>query len=225
MAAMETDRKRSRRGSRTALVLAGTGVAAAAAGWIGGRGTEGDIATGWGVLAGVGFATVVVGAVKFWLDQRMDQEAGDAGGALRRERLHVDRSRQLWVYPLLAVAFLVQAISAIGDILAGTGRVSDYLQALLPVLYAWLVVAITLGWDGHTRKNRRFLEDELTLVIRARAMTAAAVVLMAGLTIAFGLALWRTEIGVLALLFALTAGGVTAGIRFAWLDREAGKDG
>lgn len=225
MAAMETDEKRSRRGSRLALVLAGTGLAAALAGFIGGRGAEGDIATGWGVLAGVGFATAVVGAVKIWLDQRIEQDANDPGGALRRERLQIDRSRQLWIYPLLAVAFLVQATSAMGDILEGTGRFSDYLQALLPVLYAWLIVVITLGWDGHTKKNRRWLEDELTLVIRARAMTAAAVVLMAGLTIAFGLALWRTEIGVLALLFTLTAGGVTAGIRFAWLDREAGKDG
>lgn len=225
MAAMEMDEKRSRRGSRSALVLAGTGVAAAVAGWIGGRGTEGDIATAWGVLAGVGFATAVVGVVRVWRDQRIEQDANDPGGALQRERLHVDRSRQLWIYPLLAVAFLVQAAFAMGNILEGTGRTSDYLQALLPVLYAWLVVAITLGWDGHTRKNRRWLEDELTLVIRARAMTAAAVVLMAGLTIAFGLALWRIEIGVMALLFALTAGGVTAGIRFAWLDREAGKAG
>lgn len=218
-----TGEKRSRGGPRLALVLAGTGIAAAIAGFIGGRGTEGDIATGWGVLAGAGFATVA-GAVKIWLDQRVDRDTHDPGGALRRERLQVDRSRQLWVYPLLAVAFLVQATSATGDILEGTGRLSDYLQALLPVLYAWLVVAITLGWDGHTKKHRRWLDDELTRVIRARAMTAAAVVLMAGLTIAFGLALWRTGIGVMALLVALTAGGVTAGIRFAWLDREAGRD-
>lgn len=222
---METDRMRSRRGSRIALVLAGTGVAATVAGWIGGRGTEGDIATAWGVLAGVGFATAGASAVKIWLDRWIEQDTNDPGGVLTRERLQTDRSWQLWVYPLLAVAFLVLAISAIGDILEGTGRVSDYLQALLPVLYAWLVVAITLGWDGHARENRRLLEDELTLVIRARAMTAAAVVLMAGLTIAFGLALWRTEIGIMALLFALTAGGATAGIRFAWLDREAGRDG
>jgi hypothetical protein len=47
---------------------------------------------------------------------------------------------------------------------------------------------------------------------------------MAGTTIALGLGLWRLETGLIALPFALAAAGATAGLRFAWLDREAGRD-
>jgi hypothetical protein len=62
-------------------------------------------------------------------------------------------------------------------------------------------------------------------VLRSRAIAAAFIVLMAGGTVAFGLGLWRTDLGIAALPFILSAAGATAGIRYAWLDREYGKDG
>ena len=107
----------------------------------------------------------------------------------------------------------------------GEGRLRDYLWILLPVLYAWVTASIAMGWDHNSRQNRRFLEDELTVVIRARAMTAAFWVLMAGATASLALFLVRPEFGAMGLLTALAAGGGTAGVRFAWLDREAGQDG
>jgi hypothetical protein len=55
-------------------------------------------------------------------------------------------------------------------------------------------------------------------------MVWAFFVLMSGTTIALGLALWRPETGIVAIPFALAAAGATAGLRFAWLDREAGRD-
>ncbi|MES2861664.1 MAG: hypothetical protein V4701_09335 [Pseudomonadota bacterium] len=220
-----TNEKRGWTWSRTGLLLTGAGVLMTAVGFIGGSDAQGETATAWGVLAGVGFAGIFVGLVKIWMDRAIDAEANDPGGQTKRERLQTQRSWQLWLFPVVAVFFLFQATFAMRDILGGIGEFGDYLMVLLPVLYAWLVAMIAMGWDGNTRKNRRWLEDELTLVIRAKAMTAASVVLMAGLTVSLALGLWRPEIGVMATVFALTAGGATAGIRFAWLDREAGKDG
>lgn len=208
----------------SALVIIG-GVVMCATGFALGMAREGDAATGWGVLAGVGMAAVVVGLVKLWIDQQVDIEANDPGGSTKRERLQAQRSRMLWIFPIVAVVFLFQATRGSIEILNGSDDFKHYINIALPVLYAWVVAMIVMGWDGHTRKNRKLMEDELTVLIRARAMTASAIVMMLGLTIAFGLGLWRTEMGVLAIPFVLTAGAATAGIRFAWLDREAGRDG
>ena len=65
----------------------------------------------------------------------------------------------------------------------------------------------------------------MTVAIRARAMTVAFFVLMTGATVALVLGLFRPTVGMMALTVALAAAGVTAGVRFAWLDREASKDG
>lgn len=185
----------------------------------------GDEATGWGVLAGVGVGLALGGAILAWILRpgangwRIETEP------LKRDRLQAQRVRQLWIFPIVTLLFLVQSTLAVQDILAGEGSFGDYISAPLPVIYAWVVASITMGWDRQTRANKRFLEDELTSVLRARAIGAAFVVLMFGATVAFGLGLWRAELGIAALPFVLSAAGATAGIRFAWLDREFGKDG
>lgn len=191
---------------------------------IGGART-GDEATGWGVLAGVGFGLALGGAILAWILRpgangwRIETEP------LKRDRLQAQRVRQLWIFPIVTLLFLVQSTLAVQDILEGEGSFGDLASASLPVIYAWLVAAITMGWDHQTRANKRFLEDELTAVLRARAIGAAFLVLMLGATLAFGLGLWRPELGIAAMPFVLSAAGATAGIRFAWLDREFGKDG
>lgn len=209
----------------TALATIVLGVMAAVAGFAIGGGRTGDEATGWGVLAGVGVGLALGGAIIAWIKRpgangwRIETEP------LKRDRLQAQRVRQLWIFPIVTLAFLIQSTLSMQDILAGEGSWADYLGAVLPVLYAWVVASITLGWDHQSRLNKRFLEDELTGVLRARAIGAAFVVLMVGATIAFSLGLWRPEIGIAALPFALAGAGATAGIRFAWLDREFGKDG
>lgn len=210
---------------RLALALAGVGALAVGLGFALGQGRSGDAATGAGVLAGVGFSLLLIGAVFSW-----KMRSGDTGWMSeapqgKRDRLQTQRSNQLFVLPAVAVIFLALALEPVRHVVEGEGRLRDYLSILLPVLYAWVTAAIAMGWDHNSRQNRRFLEDELTIVIRARAMTAAFMVLMAGATAAFGLFLVRPEFGAMALLTALAAGGGTAGVRFAWLDREAGQDG
>ncbi|WP_332678110.1 hypothetical protein [Brevundimonas sp.] len=195
------------------------------AGFMLGQGLEGDAATGAGVLTGVGFSCVLVGAVFAWRLRPGDRSWMSEAPQGKRDRLQAQRSSQLFMFPAVAVIFLALALEPVRHVMEGEGRLRDYLSILLPVLYAWVTAAIAMGWDHNSRQNRRFLEDELTIVIRARAMTAAFLVMMTGATAAFALFLVRPEFGAMGLLAALAAGGGTAGVRFAWLDREAGQDG
>lgn len=210
---------------RAAVVLAVLGVPALIAGFMLGQGLEGDAATGAGMLAGVGFSCVLVGAVFAWRLRPGDKRWMTEAPRNRRERLQAQRAGQLFAFPAVALIFLALALDPVRNVIEGEGRLRDYLSILLPVLYAWLTAAIAMGWDGHSRQNRRFLEDELTVVIRARAMTAAFLVMMGGATASLALMLVRAEYGAIALLVSLAAAGATAGVRFAWLDREAGQDG
>jgi len=207
------------------LALAFVGLAAVAVGWVVAQGKSGDAATGPGFAVGLGAAFVLGGALVAWTARPGNRGWMSQGSQGKRERLQGQRSRQLFLFPLVALIFTGLAIEPANEIVSGAGGLRDYLSVTLPVLYAWLTAAIAMGWDGQSRRNRRFLEDELTLAIRARAMTAAFLVLMIGATAALGLALARPQLGAVALLVALAAAGATAGVRFAWLDREAGQDG
>ncbi|MFN3353836.1 MAG: hypothetical protein ACK4Z5_09540 [Brevundimonas sp.] len=184
--------------------------------------TTGDAATGWGVMAGAGVGLAVIGGLAAWLS-RPDRQA--EAELPRRDRLQRQRARQLAVFSVINLAFLLQSTNAIADIVHGVGEFGDFIVAPIPVLYAWVVAMTTLGWDHHSRTHRKFMEDELTQLVRARAISAAFVVLMAGLTVVFSLGLWRPELTLYGVVYALTAAGATAGLRFVWLDREFGKDG
>lgn len=209
----------------SAIACAAMGVLALGAGFAFAQGREGDAATGAGVLAGMGFSFLVVGLAFAWKTRPGDTRWMTETPRARQERLQAQRTSQLFLFPLVALIFLVLSFGSVGKVVGGEGAIRDYLQILLPVLYGWLTAAIAMGWDGNSRQNRRFLEDELTIVIRARAMTAAFLVMMGGATVALGLLLARPEYGAMALLTALAGAGATAGVRFAWLDREAGQDG
>ncbi|MBB3873440.1 hypothetical protein [Brevundimonas mediterranea] len=212
----------------TALTLTAVG----AAGMVGGAGfalvsgAEGDQATAAGVATGVGFALTLIGAIWAW-SSRPGQSitVAASGEGARRDKLERARTQQLVMLPVVLLLFMAQAHQAMGRILGGDHNLGAYVQVLLPVLYGWLIPLVVMGWDAHTRKNRRFLEDELTQLMRARSMILAFVVLMTGLTVALGLGLWRPQYGVMALPYVLALGGASAGLRFAWLDREAGRDG
>jgi hypothetical protein len=209
----------------SAIGLAVLGLVASAVSFAIGQERSGDVASGWGFLAGIGVSFVLVGAGVAWLTRPGDRRWMTEAPQSKRERLQTQRSRQLFLFPLVALIFLFVAIEPLRRVLAGEGHLRDVLSILLPVLYAWLTAAIAMGWDGNSRHNRRYLEDELTVVIRSRAMTAAFLVLMTGATATLALFLVRPEFGAIALLVSLAAAGATAGARFAWLDREAGQDG
>lgn len=221
----DLDREGRARGRkfRSALATGVLGGALAALGFVFGQARSGDEATQAGVMAGIGIALVFGGLGYAWVTRPNDHRWRTEGAVEKHDRLQARRARQLWLFPLAMTAFLFPATLALQDILVGEGGLADYLSAVLPALYAWVVTAIALGWDRQSRDNRRYLDDELTRSLRARAVGAAFVVLMAGVTLALGLGLWRPELGIAALPFVLAAAGATAGIRFAWLDREAGR--
>lgn len=222
---LQKEARARRRKFRGSLAVAVLGAAMAGVGFVIGSARTGDEATGWGVLAGIGAGLVFGGALMAFFTRPGATGWRSETEPLKRDRLQAQRANQLWLLPMVGIAFLAQSTQAMQDILAGDAGFGPYLRVGLPVLYAWVVAAIAMGWDHQSRKNRRFMEDELTTVLRARAIGAAFVVLMLGATVAWGLGLWRPDYGVMAMPFVLTAAGATAGIRFAWLDREFGKDG
>lgn len=221
---LQRELKMRRRKFTAGLASMVLGGAMSGIGFLFGAERTGDEATGWGVLAGAGAGLLLAGMFIAWLSRPGARELCDGAGT-KSDRLQNQRAWQLWLFPVVTLAFLAQSTLATRDILAGEGNFADYVGAALPVIYAWVVASIAMGWDYQTRKNRRFLEDELTVVMRARAIGAAFVVLMLGVTVAFMLGLWRLEIGVASLPFVLAGAGATAGIRFAWLDREYSRDG
>lgn len=189
-------------------------------------GTEGELATAAGAVTGAGAVMLAAGLFMTWCNR--PGQSPDA--MLRRyrstgEQLQAARTRQLLIFPAVMLAFMMQAHIAMQQVLAGEGGWGQYIQISLPVLYGWVVASIVLGWDGTTRKHRRLLDDELTQSLRAKSTMLAFVVLMGGATVALGLGLWKPALGVAALPYVLAIGGASAGLRFAWLDREAGRDG
>lgn len=222
---LEGERQARRRWFTMALAAIGLGAAAMAIGFAFGSVREGDAATGFGVLAGAGTIVLLGGALMAWLHRPGAPAGFPEAAQTRRDRLQAQRAWQLAIFPVVGLIFLALSIRPAREVLGGDAAFGDYLSVLLPVLYAWVPAAVAMGWDGQSRKYRKYLEDELTVVLRARAITLAFVVLMAGATLALALCFVQIELGVLTLMGALTAAGATAGARFAWLDREAGRDG
>lgn len=226
---MADNRKTTERTSRAKFVglvmLTGLGAAMCAFGFAWGADKTGDTATTAGVIAGMGAAFMAAGGICAWLYRpggpRWRADPAEPG---KRDRLQAQRARQLAIFPALSLLFLAQAFGALEHVVAGEHRWIDYLRLAVPVLYAWVTALLVMGWDGASLKNKRFLEDELTQSLRARAMTLAFFVLLAGTTLSLGLGLWRPMIGVLSLILVLAAAGAAAGLRFAWLFREAGRD-
>lgn len=226
---MADNRKTTERTSRAKFVLlvalTAVGAAMCAGGFAFGMDKNGDAATTAGVVAGMGAAFMAAGGICAWFYRpngpRWRIDPAEPG---KRDRLQAQRARQLAIFPALSLLFLAQAFGALDHVLAGEHRWVDYVRLAVPVLYAWVTALMVMGWDGASLKNKRFLEDELTQSLRARAMTLAFFVLLAGTTLSLGLGLWRPVTGVLSLILVLAAAGAAAGLRFAWLFREAGRD-
>ena len=211
---------------RLAVGLTALCVAAVIGGVAVGLGAEGDRAVAAGAVTGAGVVILFATLTMAWCAR-----PGQSTEALMQrqrttgDQLQTARTRQLVIFPFVMLAFMMQAHIAMEQVLAGGGNWGSYLQISLPVLYGWVVASIVLGWDWTTRKHRSLLDDELTQSLRARSTILAFVVLMGGATLALGLGLWRPAWGIAALPYVLAIGGATAGLRFAWLDREAGRDG
>lgn len=174
------------------------------------------------VLIGLGLGLAVGGVLAAWKARPWDRRWQAEAEQVRRDRLQARRNSILWAFPVVSLCTLAVAFGAWEDVQSGEAGFIDYMQIGVPVVYSWVVAMVVMGWDLQSRTNRRYLDDELTGAVRARALGTAFVVLMVMGTGALGVSLWRPEWGGLALVTALTLGGAAAGLRFAWLDRQAG---
>lgn len=147
-------------------------------------------------------------------------------GLSRRDREQRQRRATLFAMPVQVMFALVLGVPAVVRLASGEPRSFDWMMASMVVLWAWVMPAAVMGWDGASRKARKFLEDELTQALRGRAMTLGYVVLLAGVSGVYLLGLWRPDWAMMAFPFALAIGAVTPALRFALLDRAAeGDDG
>lgn len=202
-----------------AALVIGVAVALVAYGYIrAGVGATGTVAA----VLGFGVGLALIAAIKAWTLRPWNRAWQTEPVQVRRDRLQARRNTILWAFPVVSLFFLAVAYQAWEGIQSGDDGVVDYLQLGMPVLYAWVVSMVVMGWDFQSQTQRKYLDDELTGMMRARALGAAFVVLMASGTVAVGVSLWRPEWSAPAMITALTLGGAAAGLRFAWLDREAG---
>lgn len=142
----------------------------------------------------------------------------------RSEKAQAERAWLLTLIPLTMVFFASRAVGWVGRVLDGSAGLSDVLFLGAAILYAWLGPIVVMGWDGGSRRNRRYLEDELSQHIRARSIMLGFFVLLAGVTAALALALWNPVWTAQALPLAMSAAGAAAALRFVWLDRQAARD-
>lgn len=140
------------------------------------------------------------------------------------EKAQRDRAYLLAIIPLTMLFFASRAVPGVGRMVDGTADSIDKMYLGVALLYAWLGPLIVMGWDGGSRRNRKYLEDELSRHIRARSITFAFFVLLTGTSGALALAIWNPVWAVQALPLVLAGAGAAASLRFAWLDRQAGRD-
>lgn len=182
----------------------------------------------WGlILTVVGVTVAAASVVLAWRRRPGEAAQRQAAPVGRRDREQQARRASLWMIPWVMAMGLVFVTPAVWRAVAGTGSFGDWLWAACGLVYAWVAPAMVMGWDGGSRKLKRFLEDELTDALRARAMTTGFVVLLAATGGVYVLGLWRPEAAITAMPAALASGGLAAALRFALLDRaaDAGDDG
>lgn len=223
---------------KTSWFIVGIGVAIAGVGLIvGADGVDAGGASGWAARAAGGVqnlstGALALGAVLVALGALLSlmNRPGEAARRLAQvgpggaEKAHRDRAYMLSIIPLTMLFFASRAVPGVGRMVEGTADMGDKLFLGVALLYAWLGPLIVMGWDGGSRRNRKYLEDELSRHIRARSITFAFFVLLTGASGALALAIWNPVWAVQALPLVLAGAGAAASLRFAWLDRQAGRD-
>ncbi|WP_339915596.1 hypothetical protein [uncultured Brevundimonas sp.] len=179
-------------------------------------GPHDDAVFGGGLALMVGGAVTVLAAWR----PRADRQALRARET-RRDRTQRARARQLVGLSFGTVGMLIVSTLAVWRVTQGTGDRHDLMFAALAALMAWMVSLIVMGWDGGSRRDRKWLEDELTREWRGRAMALGFLVLLAGMSGLYLIGLWRPELAMIGFPAVLMGSGAAAGLRFAWLDHQA----
>jgi hypothetical protein len=179
----------------------------------------------WAVaVAASGGVAMLVGAILAWISKPGEDRRRLDAIMTYRDRVQRNRTTQLFTMSLMVLVEGIMIVGFSDDLLAG--RVNEAVAPLLIVVtFSWLIVMTVMEWDGGSRKMKKFLDDELSRHIRARATGLAFIVLMGGATLALAASVWAPNWTPLVLAFSLLASAGAAALRFALLDREASGDG
>lgn len=178
-----------------------------------------------GRLAGiVGVVAVLAGLACSWIfrpGEAFEQIQRQGGYRDRVQREHISRVMAL---PAASLGLTVIGMNKAAEWLDGERDFGGGLLALAVVLNILMLPILVMGWDGGSRKMKRFLDDELTRAYRAQAMTAAFWVLMPGVMAVYLVGMWKPHWGVIALPGVLWLAAATASLRYALLHRAAERD-
>lgn len=174
-----------------------------------------QILIGAAVTGGAG-ALIVLTTVRSRTDR-----ARLAARETRRDRTQRLRRMRMVSMPFAGVGVVVLSLMAVSRIVAGEGDAGDFMWAALLPLCAWVVPLMVLGWDREGRRDRKWLEDELTREWRGRALSLGFLVLMGGMSGLYLIGLYRPEWAMLGFPVVLTGAAGAVGLRYAWLDGQA----
>ena len=194
------------------FLLAGFGLAVEDS-W--GVATSDEILVGAAVM-GIAGAGIVLTTVR----SRADRERL-AARETRRDRTQRLRRVRLATIPFAGVGVVVLSLLALSRIVTGQGDAGDFIWAALLPLCAWVVPLMVLGWDREGRRDRKWLDDELTREWRGRALSLGFLVLMGGMSGLYLIGLYRPEWTMLGFPVVLAGAAGVVGLRYAWLDGQA----
>lgn len=172
-----------------------------------------------GVIIGV---MGLAGVIRFRPDKAQKKRA-DSGSY--RDRIQRDWVRRITVLPGATLSITVIAMTRADEWLSGEDPgLSGVILAGAAALNLLLIPLMLMGWDGGSRKQKRFLEDELTRAYRASAITCAFWMLLVGTMGIYLVGLWKPHFAIVALPMVMWVAAATAALRFAQLHRRAERE-
>jgi hypothetical protein len=147
--------------------------------------------------------------------------------ALAKRTDWIDEAQRGRVYAMLytcifAFILLPIGISAAGDMVSGDRNPIRVLNAMMALFIPLVQILMLTGRDGGiTKKMRKYLDDEYTRALRARACGTGLAVAMGAASVVYLIGLWRPEVAVVLMLPVIFAGSFAAVIHYGLLERKA----
>ena len=147
--------------------------------------------------------------------------------ALEKHSGWVDKAQRERVYGMLytcisALILLPIGLSAASDIMVGDSNPVRHVGALAGLFIPLVQILLLTGRDGGiTKKMRKYLDDEHTQALRARACGTGLAVAMGAASVVYLIGLWRPEVAVVLMLPVIFAGSFAAVIHYGLLERKA----
>ncbi len=178
----------------------------------------------WPTIAG-GVAALGLTIWGMFLLRATDRDGNTLALAQRTD--WIDEAQRGRVYAMLytcifAFILLPIGISAAVDMVSGDSNPIRVLNAMMALFIPLVQILMLTGRDGGiTKKMRKYLDDEHTQALRARACGTGLAVAMGAASIVYLIGLWRPEVAVVLMLPVIFAGSFAAVIHYGLLERTA----